>query len=163
MNVTYHCNHCEQDVRTSVESDAAAVVCPACQTAVKMPEAAVTNGKLARCLVCPSHDLFLRKDFPQRLGVAIVVLGFVASSVAWYYREVVLTFAILFVTALVDVVLYLLMGDALVCYSCGAEYRDVEPGQQHGAFNLETHERYRQQRARLEHAASSAPDDASPT
>jgi hypothetical protein len=61
----------------------------------------------------------------------------------------VLTFAILFATALVDLVLYIVVGDALLCYRCGAQYRNVEQMEEHSGFNLETHERYRQQAARL--------------
>jgi hypothetical protein len=91
----------------------------------------------------------VRKDFPQRLGVAIVVVGIVASSIAWGYTFVVATFAILFATALVDVVLYLVVPDALMCYRCGAQYRGAPGISQHESFNLETHERYRQQAARM--------------
>jgi hypothetical protein len=101
-----------------------------------------------RCLVCPSTDLFLRKDFPQRLGVGIVTVGILASCITWAMSEIVATFAILFATALVDVVLYLVVPDALMCYRCGAMYRQAS-GTGHEPFNLETHERYRQQAARM--------------
>lgn len=114
-----------------------------------MPADAFEQGKLARCIVCPSHELFIRKDFPQRLGVTIVILGFVASSIAWYFYQIVLTFAILFATALCDVLLYVLVGGVLVCYRCHAHYRGVSPSGEHAGFELETHERYRQQAARL--------------
>jgi hypothetical protein len=86
--------------------------------------------------------------------VAIVVLGFAASCVSWAYYQVYLTFAILFLTALVDVVLYVLVGESLTCYRCHAEYRGVTAIDEHGAFELATHERYRQQAARLGQAAS---------
>ncbi len=102
-----------------------------------------------RCLICPSTDLFVRKAFPQRLGVTIVAVGILASCVTWYFAEVVATFAILFATALVDVVLYLIVPDALMCYRCGALYRRTEGTGDHGPFNLETHERHRQQAARM--------------
>jgi hypothetical protein len=107
------------------------------------------DGKLCRCLVCPSTDLFVRKDFPQRLGVAVVVLGIVASSVAWGYSLPILTFGILLATALLDVVLFLVVPDALMCYRCGAQYRHAEGMDRHGAFSLETHERHRQHSARM--------------
>src|SRR6185369_4922364 len=93
--------------------------------------------------------LFVRKDFPQRVGVAVVVVGIVASCVAWAYMAVIATFAILFATALIDVVLYLVVPDALMCYRCGAQYRGFGGLSAHGAFNLETHERYRQQASRM--------------
>jgi hypothetical protein len=99
--------------------------------------------------VCPSSELFARKDFPQRLGVALVIIGFVGSSIAWFNYQVLLTFTILFVTALVDLVLYIVMGESLTCYRCHAQYRGFEEIERHGGFDLETHERYRQMAARL--------------
>jgi hypothetical protein len=81
--------------------------------------------------------------------VGIVVVGIVASSLAWLQHMTILTFVILFATALVDLVLYLVVGDALLCYRCGATFRNVERMEEHAGFNLEMHERYRQQAARL--------------
>jgi energy-coupling factor transporter ATP-binding protein EcfA2 len=86
---------------------------------------------------------------PQRLGVALVVIGFVASSIAWANYQVLLSFAILFLTAFIDLVLYIVMGESLTCYRCHAQYRGVEQIEQHGGFDLETHERYRQLAARM--------------
>lgn len=106
-------------------------------------------GQLTRCLVCPSTDLFVRKDFPQRLGVGIVVLGITASCITWGMSLLIPTFAILLATALVDVVLYLIVPDALMCYRCGAQYRMAPGMARHGSFNLETHERHRQHAARM--------------
>jgi len=91
----------------------------------------------------------VRKDFPQRLGVGIVVLGFAASCVTWYYHHILLTFGILFATALVDLLLYVLMGNVLECYRCHAQYRGVEGLEDHPPFSLEVHEKHRQQAARL--------------
>lgn len=130
--------------------------CPNCQLRIEYGEDAVEEGKLQHCLVCPSTDLFVRKDFPQRLGVGLVVVGFAASCLTWYFHMLYLTFAILFLTALIDVVLYLVVGNALVCYRCGAHYRHVPGVDRYDAFNLETHERHRQQVARIAQAERSA-------
>jgi len=116
--------------------------------------AARDGDHLNQCLVCGSRELFVRKDFPQRLGLLLVVVGFVASSVAWFYYQIVLAFGILFLTAGIDVVLYVLMGEALVCYRCEAHYRQVGDLGGHAAFDLETHERYRQIAARLSETKS---------
>ncbi len=109
--------------------------------------------ELARCLVCGSRDLFVRKDFPHRLGLAIVVGGFALSCVTWQFYWMYTTFAVLFATALVDMVLFFIVGDSLTCYRCQAEYRQLPSITEHGPFSLETHERYRQQAARLASAA----------
>jgi DNA-directed RNA polymerase subunit RPC12/RpoP len=149
MNIVFSCPHCQQTSRTALSADAGALACAHCGEQVIVPPGAIDADGLHRCLVCPSKDLFLRKDFPQRLGVGIVTLGLAASCVAWGYHELILTFAILFLTALVDVVLYLLVPNALMCYRCGAQYRGVPGLETHSLFNLETHERHRQQKARL--------------
>ncbi len=92
----------------------------------------------------------MRKNFSQRLGLAIVIVGFAASSVAWGLHMIYTAYGILFATALIDVALYLTVGNLLQCYRCSAAYRDLAGWQEHEPFNLETHERLRQQAARLE-------------
>ena len=90
----------------------------------------------------------------QKLGVAIVVAGFVISSVFWYYRMPLWTYGVLFATALIDVVLYFTVGNVLHCYRCQAQYRGVPGLENHGGFDLETHEKHRQQKIRLAEAAA---------
>jgi hypothetical protein len=147
MNVTFSCPECEQAARTTVGPAVRTLACPHCRAAWDISDSP-HDGRVERCLVCPSEDLYVRKDFPQRLGVTIVVLGFAASCVAWYYHELYWTFGILFATALLDIVLYLVFGNALVCYRCGATYREVEGLNSHRPFELEVHERHRQRSAR---------------
>jgi hypothetical protein len=149
MNAAFHCPGCHHGVRTSVVATDESLKCPHCGQSIAIAADAFDQGQLQRCLVCPSTDLFVRKDFPQRLGVAIVVLGIVASCVTWAMSLLVATFAVLLATALVDVVLFLIVPDALSCYRCGAIYRLAEGAAAHGPFNLETHERHRQQAARM--------------
>lgn len=149
MNVSFSCPRCQQSAHCEFSGDATEIECPNCTLKLQIPGDAFADGRLQRCLVCPSRDLFIRKDFPQRLGVAIVVAGFIGSSIAWYHYHVILTFAILFATALCDLALYLLVRGVLVCYRCHAHYRGIEAAPEHGSFELATHERYRQQAARL--------------
>ena len=166
MRITYACPACHATVSHADAESARSLACPVCGVAVETPADAVAWSSpaggpgepgaglpvLRRCLVCPGRELFSRKDFPQRLGVGIVVAGFAASCVTWAWRLTVPTFAILFGTAAVDVVLYLLMPECLTCYRCGARYRGA--GGPHGSFDLETHERHRQQRIRLRDAGA---------
>jgi hypothetical protein len=162
MRVTYACPACATTVAQDGAETAASLPCSACGAVLAVPAGAVewrtADGRssppgagrvrLRRCLVCPSEELFSRKDFPQRLGVAIVVAGFAASCVTWGMRLLVPTFAILFGTALVDVVLYLLMPECLTCYRCGARYRGDGVAADASGFDRETHERQRQGAAR---------------
>ena len=156
MNVTYRCPACEKTVRTAFTASSTELQCPQCAGRMTIPDGAFSDERIERCLVCPSTDLFARKDFPQKLGVALVVFGFVASSIAWANYQVFWTFAILFFTALVDLVLYVVMGESLTCYRCHAQYRGAGELERHGAFDLETHERYRQMAARMKDRPASA-------
>jgi hypothetical protein len=152
MRITYACHACHATATAEGVESRATLDCPACGAVVAVPADAFAPGtppQLRRCLVCPSTELFVRKDFPQRVGLAIVVAGLAASCVAWGWRELVLTFGILFGTALIDVVLYLVVPDCLSCYRCGARYRGAGVKGSFGSFDLETHEKHRQQMARL--------------
>ena len=155
MHVTYACQACYAAVRRNFDASTTSLDCPQCQRQIALPAGAVEGSRVHRCLVCPSHDLYMRKDFPQRLGVLLVVIGIVGSSIAWYNASLLWTFGILFATALADLLLFTLVGNALMCYRCGAQYRGVEEMESHGQFNLETHEKYRQLAARV----SSGPRD----
>jgi hypothetical protein len=64
------------------------------------------------------------------------------------------TFGILFATALIDLALFFVVGNSLMCYRCGAVYRGADQLDAHGPFNLETHERYRQMAARLSQSST---------
>lgn len=154
MNVAYHCPACHKSIRQPLAAKSPTLACPHCEQQITIPTQAISGVRINRCLVCPSIELYARKDFPQRLGVALVVLGFIGSSVAWAKYQVLWTFAILFATALVDLLLYVLMGESLTCYRCGAQYRGFEEIERHGGFDLETHERYRQMAARMKERQS---------
>jgi hypothetical protein len=154
MNVTFNCPSCNQTARAQFTAESSAIACSHCQRQITIPDGAVKGQQIHRCLVCPSTELFARKDFPQRLGVALVIVGFVGSSIAWFNYQVLWSFAILFATALIDLILYIVMGESLTCYRCHAQYRGVEEIERHGGFNLETHERYRQLAARMKERKS---------
>ena len=75
------------------------------------------------------------------------------------------TFGILFASALLDVILFFTVGNLVQCYRCHCEYRGSENVEQHPHFSLETHEKFRQQAARMKEAeaaqqASNPPTDA---
>lgn len=162
MNVTFACPRCHRTVEAVVDEHDSQVVCSACDHRLPISAEGYANGELRRCLVCPSTDLFVRKDFPQRLGVSIVVLGFAVSCVTWYFYLPYWTFAALFATALLDVALWFVVKNCLSCYRCDAQYRGLRGLEKHAGFDLETHERHRQQLIRLRQAdlaTRRAPDD----
>ena len=152
MNVTFACPECREPNRLTVTPELQHLTCAHCSEEIPAPSDAWVGPKLRKCLACHCDDLFTRKDFPQILGVATVIVGFVGFIVAHYYYMLFLAYGFLLATAAIDLLLYLCMGEALVCYRCAAHYRGLDEAGGHGGFDLETHERYRQISARQEEA-----------
>lgn len=99
---------------------------------------------LKSCAKCGCADLFVRKDFPQKLGLTIVVVAALtflalASRPRYFY----LGALVLVLAAVADAVIYLLVGKVTVCYRCRAEFRDVPLNPQHEGFELAVAEKYR--------------------
>jgi len=104
-----------------------------------------SDQPLTSCPKCGCADLFVRKDFPQKLGLAIVVVAamtflVLASRPRYFYLGAIL----LVVAAVVDAAIYLLVGKVTVCYRCRAEFRDVPINPRHEGFELAVAEKYRQ-------------------
>lgn len=159
MQISFICPECQGTVQAEFDRGTAMLSCTHCQHVCQVPAGAVTDEGVTRCLVCPSRELFVRKDFPQNLGVGIVVVGLIAYAIAVYQYQILLSFVILFATALADVALYLFVGDLLQCYRCQAQYRGLKGVPQHAPFDLETHEKYRQQQARLKQSLAATRHD----
>ena len=100
------------------------------------------SGMVTRCAACPGREFFIRKDFPQKLGmVLVVVFGLVAT---YFYAEqrVGLTFATLGALVVIDAIIFFFVGKVTVCYRCRAEYRGVAYNPDHEGFDLATSEKY---------------------
>ena len=123
---------------------ASSIQCPACGKAhsVRMDDATGQQGKLTRCAVCDGSEFFIRKDFPQKLGMTLVVLFGLVASVFYYYRNIPATFGTLAALVVVDAAIYFFVGTVTVCYRCRAEYRGLSPDPRFGGFDLATSEKY---------------------
>ena len=99
---------------------------------------------LSACPQCGCRELFIRKDFPQKIGIAIVIVAGVtflvlAASRRWFYLGVL----VLAVAVVVDLVLYAIVPKLTVCYRCRGEFRDVPLNPEHGGYELAVGEKYR--------------------
>jgi len=100
---------------------------------------------LQTCPACGCRDLFIRKDFPQKLGMGLVILAGVtflvlAANPSTFYIGA----WILVAAAIVDAIIYACVGKVTVCYKCRAEFRDRPLNPKHEGFELATAEKYRQ-------------------
>jgi hypothetical protein len=100
---------------------------------------------LTTCPNCGCRDLFIRKDFPQKLGLMIVFVAggmflVLAASRANFYLGAI----ILLAAVAVDAALYMLVRKITVCYRCRAEFRDRPINPEHHGFELAIGEKYRE-------------------
>lgn len=121
-----------------------------------------SDQTLTQCLRCGNRDLWRQKNFPQSLGFLFVAAGAISSSVAIYYYRPLIAMGILMVFALLDMVLYIVMPDVLVCYRCQSKHHNVNVDA-HGGFDHELGERYRQEKIRLAEASTEPPSPADKT
>jgi hypothetical protein len=148
VNVRFSCPSCEHAGKLTVPGPTS-WECPACAQRLEVagPPA---GGGLPACVVCGNHELYKKKDFPHGLGLTILTAACLVSFITYGLYEKWLTWALLIGTALFDGLLYLWVGDAVVCYRCQALHRGLTPGPEHKPFDLGTAERYRQERLRRE-------------
>jgi uncharacterized paraquat-inducible protein A len=153
MDLTYECPQCEAVGRVDRVEAASAATCPRCQAVRALSSQALAeDGSLVACPWCATEDMYIQKDFPHVLGLAIVVTGFAMSTVFWFFYRPVLAFAVLLATAAVDLLLYYLVPDVTICYRCLGQCRGPgsNPDGRFQPFDLSIGERYRQERLRVE-------------
>ena len=99
---------------------------------------------LNQCPKCGCRDLFIRKDFPQKLGLSIVIVaGVVFLALAASRQHFYLGVYVLLVAAVIDASLYAFVPKITVCYRCRAEFRDVPLNPDHEGYELAVGEKYR--------------------
>jgi hypothetical protein len=105
-------------------------------------------GQLHGCILCGTEDMYVQKDFPQSLGLTILGIGIILSTILWWQYWYLAALGCLVVSALVDCALYYVVPDVTVCYRCAAQYRGVP--RRHEPFDLAIGERYRQEKMRID-------------
>lgn len=106
--------------------------------------------KLTACVACGNAQLYRQKNFPQWLGLSLLAAACTAFFVlsGLYMKE--LAWTILLGSAAFDLLLYLLVGDVVVCYRCQARHYGLPRQKSYDPFDLAIAEKYRQERLRRE-------------
>ena len=157
MQLVFSCPRCQCSNVVRDVGVATGVHCDACDWSREPPEGGVRDGQPTECLACGCADLWRQKDFPAAIGLTMVALGAILSTIAWMWYQPLWAIGILMGFAAVDLVLFVMMRDVMVCYRCGARHRHVRTDEQTPRFDLEIAERYRQEERRLREAGSTSP------
>ncbi len=148
MLLTYRCPICGLTNRQRIDDENSTLACANRDWQRNVSHAGADQP--ANCQICGCGDLWRQKDFPQRVGVMFVATGAILSTIAWYYMYPLVAIGVLLFFAAIDLVLYVVMPDVLVCYRCGGRHRPAKIDDDTPRFDLEVNERYRQEKIRLE-------------
>src|SRR5437588_13126491 len=100
-----------------------------------MPD--VSRDLLNECPNCGCRDLFIRKDFPQKIGLSLVIIAALEFLILAARRQ---NFAwgivVLLGAAVIDAILYAIVPRITVCYRCRSEFRDHPINPRHSGFDL---------------------------
>lgn len=146
MQIRFHCptDKCVAIIEYEpLEGCGPTMTCPRCKVAhpIHVNGAIRNRNMVEQCAICRGRELFIRKDFPQRLGAAIVVVFGLAALYAFTFN-VLVGWSILAAAVVLDLLIYLAIGKVTTCYACRAEYRKCGLNPAHEGFDLATSEKY---------------------
>jgi hypothetical protein len=152
MELTFSCPSCGAIGHVAPLEEASLANCRQCATSRPLHPEAMVHEQLQACPWCMTADLYIQKDFPQGLGLFIVVVGFAISTVFWYYEMPIPAYLVLVLSMLLDLVMYYQVRDVTICYRCLSQLRGVgsNPDGRFKVFELALGERYRQERLRAQ-------------
>ncbi len=151
MELTFECPGCGAVGRAKNAESAHEFVCGHCGYTRAAHAGSTSPDGLVHCPFCGTDKLYVQKDFPQGLGLAIVIAGFAWATWYWYQVRPLAAYAVLLGSALLDLVLWKKVPDVTICYRCLGQMRgpDVKPIGRFHPFDLEVGETFRQERMRV--------------
>ena len=97
---------------------------------------------LAGCIHCGNAELYSKKDLPQQLGCAVVLIAIALATAAYALWDFPAAFLVFMAFAAADFMIYRRLGVVVVCYRCHAEHRRFPENRAHGAFDMHRAEEY---------------------
>lgn len=156
MLISFDCPKCLKIARSEVSSASTGIMCTECGWKRPILESDHAGEAPTRCLVCGCDDLWRQKEFDQRLGVFIVGLGILISTIFVAKMMPGAAMMVLLAFGLADYILYAILPDRLVCYRCHSQYHRVPQTAATAVFDLEINERYRQEAIRMKQSEQAA-------
>lgn len=148
IQITHRCpkENCRAQLHTPADrAGRVETKCPRCEEPIVLEvDADLHENQIVRkCALCPGREFFIRRDFPQKLGLMMVIVFGLVATVFYAMENIVATFATLGGLVLIDAVIFLVVGKVTVCYRCRAEFRGMADVSEHAGFDLATSEKYR--------------------
>ena len=132
--IAFRCRSCQGEAVAGLDGDGRCSSCGAEARLALSPS--IRDERIVDvCPGCESPQLYVQRDFNQKAGLAVVIVGGVLAPFTPYYSSLV-------VAALVDAGLYLLLPEITICYRCHAHFRGFRRNPKHQPFDLHLDEQY---------------------
>jgi hypothetical protein len=133
-SVAFLCDRCNREVVQACGPGARPAACPGCGRTFPAPSFGDPGAStsLSRCLRCGLDRLYVQKDFSKKAGLWVFVVAALLSVPTWGLS--------LLAATLLDLGLYYALGEATLCYGCGAVHRGFGKNPRHAAFDIHTQE-----------------------
>ena len=125
MKVNVYCPSCRLPQTLDPEGQAEATACPDCHSAVPYRLHPV-SVPIERCPVCGFDLLYVKKDFPRKIGCLLVAIG-AALSIPTHFISLAVVLAL-------EAIAYPFVPTLTACYRCECEIRGVSPNPSHRPF-----------------------------
>ena len=132
--IAYACASCGREATGGLDGQGRCAHCGATRS-LGVADALRASRIVEACPACGNALLYVQRDFNQKVGLAVVVVGAALAPFTPFYSS-------LFVAAAVDAGLYALLPDVTVCYRCQAHLRGFARNPRHHAFDQHLAEQY---------------------
>ena len=125
MNLTLVCPDCAARLPVAAADAPPAVRCGGCGRTIPLAVSAKVRADVEAdvCPVCEGRELYVRKDFDPKLGLAVIVTGALVSAGFYWFGMDLVAYGVLGAAALLDLIVYGRLRDLSVCYRCHTEFR----------------------------------------
>jgi hypothetical protein len=132
--IAFACPGCGREATCGIDGRGTCAAC-ARETTLDVAGIAGEPPRVERCPACGGRQLYVQRDFNQKVGLGIVVVGAALVPFTPFYSS-------LFAAAIVDAILYALVPEITVCYRCHAHFRRFARNPAHQPFDLHLAEQY---------------------
>ncbi len=135
MELRFACPQCGTINRRPDADRLTILDCTECSYAGLIPDGWTEHGVVERCPICGCGEIFKQKDFQQRTGIIIALVG---ASFAVFTR-----FLSIFLAAVICGILYIASPERLVCYLCRTQVVGHRRTRAHRRFSARVAEKLR--------------------
>ncbi len=139
----FACPGCGHEASVPDLAAVATLSCP-CGYAAPRLAGALREGRFVRCPLCGDPRLYVQKDFSRKVGIGLLVAGFMAAVALGVFRGPWGFFGALVVSVGIDSILYAVAGNVVICHWCETHLRGGS--EDYPPFDLAVHDLVRHQR-----------------